>query len=92
MSSLSVSINRLQQKFDPDFQFGVQLYKSKKDSKDKESIQSSTTPVPGYQISRADNHMCKFAFEKAVEQLLNYISLIKILDPIANRFIVYRKE
>ena len=25
-------------------------YKSKKDSKDQESIQSSTTPVPGYQI------------------------------------------
>ena len=43
--------------------------------------------------SRADNYMCKFAFEKAVEQLLNHICLIKILIyPIANRFIVYRIE
>ena len=28
------------------------LNKSKKDSKDQESIQSSTTPVPGYQMGK----------------------------------------
>ena len=27
-------------------------YKSKKDSKDQESLQSSTTPVPGYQMGK----------------------------------------
>ena len=31
---------------------GTDIYKSKKDSKDQESIQSRTTPVPGYQIGK----------------------------------------
>ena len=30
--------------------------KRKKDSKDQESIQSSTTPVPGYQMGKLQNH------------------------------------
>ena len=65
---ITVTINRLQQKSDPDFLSGVQ-------------------------VSRAGNYMCKFAFEKAVEKLLNYISTIKTLKyPVANRFIVYRIE
>ena len=32
--------------------FGVRLQQSKEDSKDKESIQSGTTPVPGYQMGK----------------------------------------
>ena len=31
---------------------GLVIVKSKKDSKDQESIQSSTTPVPGYQMGK----------------------------------------
>ena len=32
------------------------LLQSKKDSKDQESIQSSTTPVSGYQIEKQQHH------------------------------------
>ena len=43
--------------------------------------------------SWAGNYMCKFAFQKAVQKLLNYKSLIKTLAyPIANRFIERIKE
>ena len=34
------------------FALGTYVYKSKKDSKDQESMQSSTTPVPRFQMGK----------------------------------------
>ena len=37
------------QRFSAGYNYFVFLYKSKKEDKDQESIQSSNTPCPGYQ-------------------------------------------
>ena len=38
--------------------------KSKKDSKEQESIQSSTTPVPGYQMGKQQNHNKRIRYKR----------------------------
>ena len=61
------SVNRLQQKSDQDFHFGGQVWYLIVAIPDL-----CTLTYFNFIKSRADNYMCKFAFEKAVEQLLNY--------------------
>ena len=56
-------------------------FQSKKDDKDQESIQSSTTPDPGYLIGKCQNHNWKLQTRATFPSLFIYILQVVKFGP-----------